>query len=197
MKTRTLSLYKKTKNLIIRPFELHDHENWLQAHSSMRPAQNEWDESNWKDSELTLSKYKKFVKTYAQLRAQDKFYNFGIFRKDDGVLVGTLSLMDVSRGVFQNAYLGYRIFNNYWGLGYGTEACAAALVLAYKDLKLHRVEAGIAPDNKRSIRLAKTIGLKKEGISPRRLYINDKWVDVAIYAATSEDFGYKYRFLHT
>ena len=197
MKTRTLSLYKKTKNLIIRPFELHDHENWSQAHSCMRAPQNEWDESNWLDSELTLAKYKKFLKTQMQLRTQDKFYNFGIFRKDDGVLVGTLSLMDISRGIFQNAYLGYRIFNSYWGQGYGTEACEAALVLGFKDLKLHRIEAAISPTNKRSIRLAKTIGLKKEGVSPRRLYVINKWEDMVIFAATSEDFGYKYRFSHS
>lgn len=194
MKTRKLALYKKTKNLIIRPFELHDYENWAQAHASMRAPQNEWDETNWVDSELTLAKFKKFLKTYTDLKAQDKFYNFGIFRKDDGVLVGVVSLMDVSRGVFQNAYLGYRIFNNYWGRGHGTEACEAALLIAFKDLKLHRVEAGIAPSNKRSIRLAKTIGLKKEGVSPRRLFVNKKWVDLAIYAATTEDYGIKFKF---
>jgi ribosomal-protein-alanine N-acetyltransferase len=197
MKTRKLALFKKAKNVIVRPFELHDYENWAQAHASMRAPQNEWDETNWVDSELTLAKFKKFLKTYTQLKAQDKFYNFGIFRKDDGVLVGVVSLMDISRGVFQNAYLGYRIFNNFWGEGYGTEACEATLQIAFKDLKLHRVEAGIAPKNKRSIRLAKKIGLKKEGLSPRRLFINDTWVDIVVYAATSEDFGYKYRFSHS
>ena len=194
MKTHALSLYKKTDRLIIRYLEPHDYENWMQAHSCMRAPQNEWDETNWVDSELTPKKFKELLKKQAHLRAQDKFYELGIFRKDDGLLIGTVDLMDLSRGVFQNAYLGYRIYNNHWGQGYATEACKAALILAFRDLKLHRVEAGIGPKNRRSIRVAKAIGLRKEGLSPRRIFSNGKWVDVVLYAATSEDFGIKYRF---
>ncbi|MFS4457693.1 GNAT family N-acetyltransferase [Bdellovibrio sp. HCB2-146] len=194
MKTHALSLYRKTDRLIIRYFELHDYDNWMQAHSSMREPQNEWDETNWDESELTLKKYKEFLKKQTHLRAQDKFYEFGIFRKDDGLLVGSAHLMDLSRGIFQNAYLGYRIYNTHWGQGYATEACKAALAIAFKDLNLHRVEAGIAPKNRRSIRVAKAIGMRKEGLSARRIFSNGKWVDLVLYAATSEDFGIKYRF---
>lgn len=194
MKTHALSLYKKTDRLIIRYLELHDYDNWMQAHSSMRAPQNEWDETNWDDSELTLKKYKDHLKQQSHLRAQDKFYSFGIFRKDDGLLLGVVELMDLSRGVFQNAYLGYRIFNNHWGQGYATEACKAALTIAFKDLKLHRVEAGIGPKNRASLKVAKRIGLNKEGLSPRRIFSNGKWEDLVLYAATSEDFGIKYRF---
>lgn len=184
---------RKTKHLILRPLELHDYENWRQAYSMLHPAQNEWDESPWKDSELTLAKYKKHLREMDQLRGQDKFYSFGIFRKDDGVLLGRLSFMDVSRMIFQNAYFGYHIFNNYWGEGYASEACRAGVDIAFKDLKLHRIEAGIEPHNKGSIRVAKKIGLRKEGLSQKRLFVNGKWRDLVIYAGTCEDFGLRYK----
>lgn len=194
MKTTHLPLFKKTTRLILRPLETEDYQNWMQAHSCLREPQNEWDETNWRESELTLKKFKEHLKTHQQWRAQDHFYEFGVFRKDDGVLVGTVSLMDISRQIFQNAYLGYRIFNNYWGQGYATEACKAAIEIAFKDLKLHRIEAGIAPNNKKSLRVAKALGLRKESLSPRRLFTQGKWTDLILYAATCEDFGFKYRF---
>ncbi|MGE5085172.1 MAG: GNAT family N-acetyltransferase [Bacillota bacterium] len=194
MKSATLPLSKKTSRLIIRALELYDYENWAQAHAILRPPQNEWDETNWVESELTLQKFKTLLKEEQQLRLHDKTYRFGIFRKDDGVLLGTVALMDISRGIFQNAYLGYRIFNIYWEQGYATEACQAAMEIAFKKLKLHRVEAGIAPANKASIKVAKKLGLKKEGLSRRRIFNNKKWCDLILFAATTEDFGIKFRF---
>ncbi|MFM6928873.1 MAG: GNAT family N-acetyltransferase [Bdellovibrio sp.] len=194
MKSATIPLFKKTSRLIIRPLELYDYENWAQAYSVLRPPQNEWDETNWVDSELTPQKFKALLKEEQQLRLQDKTYRFGIFRKDDGMLLGTVALMDISRGIFQNAYLGYRIFNIYWGEGYATEACEAAIEMAFKKLKLHRVEAGIAPTNKASIKVAKKLGLKKEGLSRRRVFNNKNWSDLILFAATTEDFGIKFRF---
>lgn len=188
MKSINLPLIKKTKRLILRPLEDMDYDNWVQAHSCLLPPQNEWDETNWNETELTKTKFKAFLKTQKHQRDQDHFYEFGIFRKDDGILLGTVSLMDLSRGVFQNAYLGYRIFNIYWGQGYAQEACLGALDIAFKKLHLHRVEAGIAPSNKRSIKTAKAIGLRKEGLSKRRLYVNKKWTDLVIYALTKEEF---------
>ncbi|WP_295899794.1 GNAT family N-acetyltransferase [uncultured Bdellovibrio sp.] len=188
MKSIKVPLYKNTKRLVIRPLEETDYENWAQAHSCLRPPQNEWDETNWKDSELTKKKFKELLKIQKLQRTKDIFYSFGIFRKDDGILLGTVNLMDISRGPFQNAYLGYRIFNNYWGNGYAQEACKAAMQIAFKDLKLHRVEAGIAPTNKKSIKTAKAIGLRKEGLSRKRLLVHKKWVDLVLYAATKEDF---------
>lgn len=182
-----------TKRLIIRPLALSDYENWSQAYAILHLARNEWDESRWKDSELTREKFKKTLAEQKQLRKQDRFYCYGIFRKDDGILVGHVDLMDVSRMMFQSAFLGYRIFNNYWGEGYASEACRAVLDIAFLDLKLHRVEAGIAPSNKRSIRVAKAIGLRKEGLSLRRLLVRGKWTDLVLFAGTCEDFGRSYK----
>ncbi|WP_374000220.1 GNAT family N-acetyltransferase [Bdellovibrio bacteriovorus] len=189
MKSIDLPLYKKTARLILRPLEETDYENWVQAYSSMKPPQNEWDETNWADSELTKKKFKELLKKEKQQKNSDHFYSFGIFLKDDGLLIGNVSLMDISRAVFQNAYLGYRIFNPYWGYGFAQEASHGALNIAFKKLKLHRVEAGIAPTNKKSIKVAKALKMRKEGVSKRRLLVNKKWMDMEIYAITKEEYN--------
>lgn len=188
MRSIQVPLFKKTARLVLRPLEGFDHDNWAQAYSSMLPPQNEWDETNWDESELSKKKFTETLKQQKRQRLQDHSYEFGIFRKEDGTLIGLVSLMDISRGVFQNAYLGYRIFNPYWGLGYAQEATRAGLDIAFRKLKLHRVEAGIAPDNKRSIKVAKALGMRKEGLSKGRLLVNKTWRDMLIFALTKEEF---------
>lgn len=188
MKALDLPLFKNTSRLILRPLELTDYDNWAQAYSIMRPPQNEWDETNWDESELTRKKFKEFLKEEQRLHHQDHTYSFGVFLKSDGALIGQVRLMDISRGVFQNAYIGYRIFNIYWGHGFAQEATRGALDIAFKKLKLHRVEAGIAPTNKKSIRVAKALGFRREGLSKRRLLVHKNWRDMAIYAMTTEEF---------
>lgn len=188
-----LPLQIKTARLILRPLQLADYENWSQAYASFRAPRSEWDEGPWKDSALTRAEYKKWLKAHEQQARRDQLYSFGVFRRDDGVLLGLVQLMDISRGIFQNAYLGYRIFNNYWGQGYATEACAGVLKLAFKNLFLHRVEAGISPKNKGSLKVARKIGLRRESLSRKRLFVNGKWQDLVLYAATCEDFGLTFR----
>ena len=104
-------------------------------------------------------------------------------------MVGRASLMDISRGLFQNAYLGYHIYSPFWGQGYGRELVSATIDIAFHDLKLHRIEAGIEPDNVPSIALAESLNMRHEGLSARRLYLRGQWVDVSIYALTAEEVG--------
>ena len=161
-----MKLQRKSKILEVRPYQLSDYEAWKNAHMHMIPEkQNQWDVQK-KDSDFSKKVFKTILKTQKQNREKDYFYDFGVFLKD-GTLVGGISLMDISRQIFQNAYLGYRIYNNHWGKGYGTEAVRLCIQIAFKDLNLHRLEAGIEPNNRRSIALAKSVGMKKESFSPQ------------------------------
>lgn len=147
-----IKLKRKNKRLEVRPFRLSDFKSWKKAQLEMLPKkQNKWDVSKENSaSELSKENFKKFINTQKLNREKDFFYDFGVFLKD-GTLVGRVSLMDVSRQLFQNSYLGYRIYNNHWGKGYGKEAVKLCIDIAFKDLNLHRIEGGIEPKNKRSI----------------------------------------------
>lgn len=180
------------EKLYLRELVSGDYENWRQAYTMMAPSQNHFDEGPWKESELTPAKFREHLRKLKKYREADETYSFGVFREDDGVLVGIVNFMGVSRGVFQNAYLGYRIFNPYWRRGYATQAVTLAIQVAFKELKLHRIEAGISPDNEASLKLAQAVGLRCEGLSRRRLHIQGQWEDLLLFAATSEDFGIKY-----
>ena len=49
--------------------------------------------------------------------------------------------------------------------------------IAFKKLKLHRLEANIQPKNKTSVSLAKACGFKKEGFSPKFIKKGGQWKD--------------------
>jgi ribosomal-protein-alanine N-acetyltransferase len=48
---------------------------------------------------------------------------------------------------------------------------------AFRRLGLHRLEANIQPGNRASIRLARRLGFRREGYSPRYLKIQGRWRD--------------------
>ncbi len=185
---------RQTRRLEVRPLQLKDFEKWQQAYSCMRPPQNEWDESNWQSKFLTLAAFKKTLQRQKLLRQQDKNYAFGVFRKDDGEYIGLIRVNEVSRGIVQNAYLGYRIFNPYWGYGYAKESIKAVVEIAFQDLNLHRLEACIEPKNKASLAVIERLKFHCEGLSRKRLFFREKWIDLRVYAITSEDLRIKYRF---
>ncbi len=193
IKGSLMSLKKAGKKVVIRPYHLSDYQSWKTAYLFIKDKKrNNWDISPRKESELALSEFKKLLKLQNKNREDDYFYDFGIFLKD-GTLVGGVSLMDISRQVFQNAYLGYRVFNNHWGMGYGKEAVGLAIQMAFKTLKLHRVEAGIDPGNKRSQALARSLKMRRESLSKKRIFLGGKWLDLELYVMTSEDYGIKWK----
>ncbi|MCC2678665.1 MAG: N-acetyltransferase [Pseudobdellovibrio sp.] len=186
-----MKLYRKTKRVVVRPLELSDYETWKSSHLEMLSPQNTWDLTAKTEKELTRAQYKKLLAGRAKFRKKDYFYDMGIFNLR-GDLVGTVSIMEVTRGISHTAYLGYRIFNKYWGKGYGTDAAKAMIDIGFKEIKLHRIEAGIEPKNKRSIRLARTLGMRKEGLKKRAIYLRGQWVDLLMFTLTTEDVGIKF-----
>ena len=57
------------------------------------------------------------------------------------------------------------------------EALRAAIVIIFKELKLHRIEANIMPRNRHSMNLVKKLGFEYEGLAKKYLKINGKWED--------------------
>lgn len=104
-------------------------------------------------------------------------------------IVARVSLNNVVRGVFQNAYLGYMIAESHQGLGLAREAVRAVLDFAFQTARLHRVQAAIMPHNDRSLRLVRALGFREEGRAQGYLMIDGAWRDHLIFAVTREDWN--------
>jgi ribosomal-protein-alanine N-acetyltransferase len=121
--------------------------------------------------------------------ATDKAYRFVMAERGTDAAIGRVSLAEVVRGVFQNAYLGYWIDQEYARRGLMTEGVRLALDLAFGELGLHRVQAAIIPRNKASLGVARKVALRREGTAERYLFIAGRWEDHAIFAMTKEEWA--------
>jgi ribosomal-protein-alanine N-acetyltransferase len=113
---------------------------------------------------------------------------FLVCRVEDGAIVGSINLSQIFLGGFRNAYLGYYVGAKYSGEGYLTEAINLMLEYAFKNLKLHRLEANIQPGNLASIKLVERAGFIREGFSRRYLKISGHWRDHERWAIIAEDW---------
>ncbi len=105
-----------------------------------------------------------------------------------GELAGVINVSEIVRGPFQSAYLGYYAFAPHAGRGYMTEGLAQALRWIFGELRLHRVEANIQPGNAASRALARRLGFRREGLSPRYLKVGGRWRDHERWALTVDDW---------
>lgn len=113
---------------------------------------------------------------------------FLICRKEDDRLVGVVNLNEIIRGALHGAFVGYWGVSGFAGKGYMTEGLAQAIDLAFGELQLHRLEVNIQPGNERSIALAKRLGMRMEGFSPRYLFIAGDWRDHERWAVVKEEW---------
>jgi ribosomal-protein-alanine N-acetyltransferase len=111
-----------------------------------------------------------------------------VFRRDDDALVGVYNFSEIVRGAFQSAFLGYFAFAPLAGTGLMSEGLAAALDIAFRKLKLHRVEVNIQPTNARSLALATRLGFTREGYSRRYVKIGGRWRDHVRFAMLADDW---------
>ncbi len=105
-------------------------------------------------------------------------------------VIGQCALSDVVRGVFQSAMLGYSLDQSCVGVGLMQEALRCLLDEAFGPaVSLHRVQASVRPENARSRRVLERLGFRREGFSPRYLFIDGAWRDHETFALIHPGWG--------
>ncbi len=108
---------------------------------------------------------------------------------DDNTIIGRVALTGVTRGAFQNAYLGYFIDVEHQRKGLMTEAVVLATRFAFEDASLHRVQAAVMPNNDASLRVIEKAGFRREGVAERYLQIAGRWETHVLFAITAEEWA--------
>ncbi|HEX3331796.1 MAG TPA: GNAT family N-acetyltransferase [Gaiellales bacterium] len=80
-------------------------------------------------------------------------------RREDRRMIGRAGLWN-PEGWF-GVEVGWKLDRDVWGHGYATEAAAASLEWAWRELDVDRVLAVIAPENDASLRVAARLGMRK------------------------------------
>jgi ribosomal-protein-alanine N-acetyltransferase len=191
MASKLPKLEFQSKRFEMRLYRRSDYQRWKSAYEAMFEKQNEFDQDPKSDDELSREEFAKLLAQHEKYRKAGLIYQFGIFEKKTGRMMGFVLLALVLRFNVQSARISYGIFNNYWKHGYGKEAVQAAIDFSFKKLKLHRLEAEVLPHNHASIGLVRGVGFMFEGVRRGAVYFNRRWHDHAVYALLAEDRGLK------
>lgn len=105
----------------------------------------------------------------------------------DGQVVGQLNVANILYGSVSNAIIGYWIAPEFAGRGIAPTAVALATDYLFNDLRLHRVEIAIRPENGPSLRVVEKLGFRYEGLKQRYIHINGAWRDHYLFALTHEE----------
>ncbi len=114
---------------------------------------------------------------------------FVICRVEDQRIIGVCSLSQQIRGNLRQASLGYWVGAVFSGRGYMTDALHLVLHYAFENLKLHRVEANIQPENRDSKGLVARLGFRLVGFAPRYLKVVGRWREHERWAICREDWA--------
>lgn len=125
---------------------------------------------------------------YVDRASSERFLGCLVCLLQTDAIVGVANLSEIVRGVFRSAYLGFYGHASYSGRGLMREGLGLLLRHAFRELKLHRIEANVQPENGRSLALVRALGFRPEGFSPRYLKIGGRWRDHERWAILAEDF---------
>ena len=111
---------------------------------------------------------------------------WAIFEKESDKFIGEAGIT-LSANKFKLGEIYYKLMPIYWGKGYGTEVATALISFGFGKMKLHKVEAGVATENIRSVKVLEKAGMTREGLRRKILPIRGEWKDNYHYAIVEDD----------
>lgn len=106
-----------------------------------------------------------------------------------GRVIGQVHLSGIVRGAFQSCNLGYALDGTSQGQGLMHEALRAVLDEAFSPrLNLHRIQAGVRPENHRSLAVLARLGFTEIGLARHYLFIHGDWRDHQLFELINPSF---------
>jgi ribosomal-protein-alanine N-acetyltransferase len=168
----------------LRPHRLADFAEWVALRQGSRAFLQPW-EPTWPNDDLTRGAYRRRLTAYSQDLDRGVAYPFLIFAKEDGAMVGGITLSNVRRGVAQMGSIGYWVGESFTRRGHTSSAVHAVTRFAFQRLGLHRVEAACIPSNTASRGVLLKAGFVQEGLARDYLRIDGVWRDHLLFGLVS------------
>lgn len=175
----------QTNRLYIRELVLEDIDNIHQLHSLA-----ETDEYNTLGIPETIQETEKLLTEWLDQKQQQPriSFVFAIDLKLGEKFIGLIGL-NFGKQNYRTAEVWFKTHKDFWRMGYTTEALTKVLTFGFKQLKLHRIEAGCVVNNIASSTVLENVGFTKEGMKRKKLPIRGEWKDNFFYGILEEDFN--------
>ena len=178
---RAASVAIDSRRLTLRLPEMSDHLAWTLLRRQCEDFLRAW-EPSWSNDHFTRKAFRNRVYWAYRAREEGRALSLFLMRREDGRLLGAITLDNIRRGPSQSAQVGYWIGKDHARQGYMAEALAAVVEHSFAALDLSRIEAACLPENVASRGLLAHAGFAYEGVAQSYLQIDGRWRDHVLYA---------------
>jgi len=169
--------------LELRQFEQRDADAVFAAVGRNREYLRHW--LPWVDQTHSAEDIRRFIARTREQFEAGQGPNCGILLH--GVLVGAIGCHPINLAN-SNCSLGYWIEAGQQGKGTITRCCLKLLDYLFDEAGLHRVEIRCGTGNGRSRAIPQRLGFRHEGTLREAEWVNDRWVDLEVWALLVEDW---------
>ena len=166
--------------LFLKPIRFRDKAHW----DSVRAVNRDW-LSPWEatrpniDHKSVLPSYYGMVMQLNRETRALRSISLGVWLNEnkDQVLIGQITLGGIIFGAMRGAHIGYWIDQRFANRGYTTRAVKLLTEFGFEQLRLHRIEINLRPENEASKQVAIKAGYLLEGARNNYLHIAGDWRD--------------------
>lgn len=173
----------KTERLIVRPITVFDLDYIHDLHSL-----KETDEfntlgipANIEETKLLLEKW-----IFENSKELPTNFSFAVELNTENQVIGLIGI-NLGKVKYKNAEVWFKFHKDHWNKGYATESLKEMLRFGFKELNLHRIEAGCAVGNFGSINVLEKTGMIREAHTRKLLPLQSGWSDNFGYAILATD----------
>jgi RimJ/RimL family protein N-acetyltransferase len=121
------------------------------------------------------------------IRSEGDVLALAVELKRTGQVIGDV-ILALTSDAHRTAELGYVIHPDHHGNGYAGEAGRVLLRLAFEDLRLHRVVAGLEARNTASARVLEKLGMRREAHFVENEFVKGEWQSAIEYAILAREW---------
>jgi ribosomal-protein-alanine N-acetyltransferase len=168
----------KGHEITLHPLRFRDRTQWNRVRAENRDWLSPWEATipqSGEESYNQLPSFFEMVKILNTEARNGRSFSFAIWHQSQ--LIGQITLGGVMYGAMRGGHIGYWIDRNFANRGYTTQAVEILTRYAFEELKLHRLEINLRPENASSRRVAEKAGYIFEGERPKYLHIDGQWRD--------------------
>ncbi len=166
--------------LFLKPIRFRDKSQWDSVRAINRDWLSPWEATrpNIDHKSALPSYYGMVLQLNRELRAL-RSISLGIWLNEnrDQVLIGQITLGGIIFGAMRGAHIGYWIDQRFANRGYTTRAVKLLTKFGFEQLRLHRIEINLRPENEASKQVAIKAGYLLEGARNNYLHIAGDWRD--------------------
>ena len=166
--------------LVLKPIRFRDKSQWDSVRAINRDWLSPWEATrpNIDHKSALPSYYGMVMQLNRELRSL-RSISLGIWLNEnrDQVLIGQITLGGIIFGAMRGAHIGYWIDQRFANRGYTTRAVKLLTKFGFEQLRLHRIEINLRPENEASKQVAIKAGYLLEGARNNYLHIAGDWAE--------------------